>query len=191
MLRVLARLRTIALIAAASALAYAAPTETTLHPKIVDQPPFQVEGIAASTNNAKEAGPDAIIGKQWQRFLSGDLLDKIPNRVDQSIIAVYTDYTSDANGEYTVILGAKVKPGPNPTIPDGMVVKTVPAGRYAIFTSERGPAAKVVPEMWRQIWSYFQSPQNGPRAYQSDFEIYDRRASDPNNAQMDIYVGLK
>jgi hypothetical protein len=122
MLRVLARLRTIALIAAASALAYAAPTETTLHPKIVDQPPFQVEGIAASTNNAKEAGPDAIIGKQWQRFLSGDLLDKIPNRVDQSIIAVYTDYTSDANGEYTVILGAKVKPGPNPTIPDGMVV---------------------------------------------------------------------
>lgn len=181
----------IALTAATTVLACTALTETTLHPRIVDQPPFQVVGIAASTNNAKEAGPDAIIGKQWHRFVSEGLLNKIPDRIDQSIIAVYTDYTSDANGQYTIVLGAKVKPVPNPTIPEGMVVKTVPAGRYAVFTSERGPTAKVVPELWRQIWSYFQSPQNGQRAYQADFEIYDQRAADPNNAQVDIYVGVK
>jgi predicted transcriptional regulator YdeE len=112
MLRTLTRFRTIAVIATAAVLACAALTETTLHPKIVDQSRFQVIGIAASTNNAKEAGPDAIIGKQWHRFMSEGLLNKIPGRVDRSIVAVYPDYTSDANGQYTVILGAKVKPPP-------------------------------------------------------------------------------
>jgi len=72
-----------------------------------------------------------------------------------------------------------------------MVVKTVPAGHYAVFTSPRGPAAKVVPQTWQQIWTYFQSPQNGQRAYQADFEVYDQRAADPNNVQVDIYVGVK
>ena len=191
MLRALTRFRTIALPAVALVLACAALTETTLQPRIVNQQPFQVIGIAASTSNAKEAGPDAIIGKQWHRFMSDELINKIPNRVDQTIYAVYTDYTSDSNGQYTVILGAKVRPVPNPTIPDGMVIKTVPAGRYAVFTSERGPVVKVVVDTWKQIWAYYQSPQNGQRAYQADFEVYDQRAADPNNAQVDIYVGLK
>ena len=191
MLRALTRFRTIALAAVALVLACAALTETALQPRIVNQQPFQVIGIAASTSNAKEAGPDAIIGKQWHRFMSDELINKIPNRVDQTIYAVYTDYTSDSNGQYTVILGAKVRPVPNPTIPDGMVIKTVPAGRYAVFTSERGPVVKVVVDTWKQIWAYYQSPQNGQRAYQADFEVYDQRAADPNNAQVDIYVGLK
>ncbi len=191
MLRALTRFRTIPLAAVALVLASAALTETTLQPRIVTQQPFQVIGIATSTNNAKEAGPDAIIGKQWHRFMSENLINKIPNRVDQTIYAVYTDYTSDANGQYTLILGAKVRPIPNPTIPDGMVIKTVPAGRYAVFTTERGPVIKVVVDTWKQIWAYYQSPQNGQRAYQADFEVYDQRAADPNNAQVDIYVGLK
>jgi predicted transcriptional regulator YdeE len=189
--RTLAQIRTITLLTATLVLTHAAFTETPLQPRIVDQRPFQVVGIAASTNNAKEAGPDGIIGKQWQRFMSEGLLNKIPDRVDQSIVAVYTDYASDANGQYTFVLGAKVKPVPNPKIPEGMVVKTVPAGHYAVFTSPRGPAAKVVPQTWQQIWTYFQSPQNGQRAYQADFEVYDQRAADPNNVQVDIYVGVK
>jgi predicted transcriptional regulator YdeE len=191
MLRALTRFRTIALAAVAVALACAAMTQTTSQPRIVNQQPFQVIGIAASTSNAKEAGPDAIIGKQWHRFMSEDLINKIPNRVDQTIYAVYTDYTSDANGQYTLILGAKVRPIPNPTIPDGMVIKSVPAGRYAVFTTERGPVIKVVVDAWKRIWAYYQSPQNGQRAYYADFEVYDQRAADPNNAQVDIYVGLK
>jgi predicted transcriptional regulator YdeE len=191
MLRALTRFRFIALAAMALLLACAALTETTLQPRIVTQQPFQVIGIAASTSNAKEAGPDAIIGKQWHRFMGDDLINKIPNRVDQTIYAVYTDYTSDADGQYTLILGAKVRPIPNPKIPDGMVIKSVPAGRYAVFTTERGPVIQVVVDTWKQIWAYYQSPQNGQRAYQADFEVYDQRAADSNNAQVDIYVGLK
>ena len=132
--------------------AYAIFAEVGLAPRIVHQQAFQVVGIEASTNNEKESGPEAIIGKLWQQFLSQGLLNRIPDRVDQSMTAVYTDYVSDANGEYTLVLGAKVKPVPNPVVPEGMVVKTVPAGRYAVFASERGPVAKVVVETWKKIW---------------------------------------
>ena len=162
-----------------------------MEPQIVTLKPFQVVGITASTNNAKEAGPDAIIPSLWRQFMSQDLLNKIPGRVDQSIYAVYTDYVSDANGQYTIIIGAKVAPVPNPMFPEGMVVKTVPAGRFAVFTSERGPAAKVAVETWKRIWAYYQSPEHGRRAYQADFEVYDPHAGSPNDAQVTIYIGIK
>ena len=165
--------------------------EVNMTPRIVDLGAFEVVGIMASTNNAKEASPDGIIGKQWQQFLTEHLADKIPDRLDHDVLAVYADYISDANGQYTYILGARVKPVINPVVPQGMVVKTIPAGRYAVFTSERGPVAKVVVETWKHIWSYYQSPQNGTRAYVVDFEVYDERANDPNNSQVDIYVGVK
>ena len=170
---------------------YAAFAGVSLTPQIVYQESFQVVGIEASTNNAKESGPDAIIGKLWQQFLGQNLLKQIPDRVDQSIIAVYTDYATDANGQYTFVLGARIRPIPDPVLPEGMVVKTVPAGRYAVFTSDRGPVAKVVVETWKQIWAYYQSPANGQRAYRADFEIYDQRAADPNNAHVYIYIGVK
>ena len=71
-----------------------------------------------------------------------------------------------------------------------MVVKQVPAGQYAVFTTEIGPFAKVVPATWQRI---FKLEEEGKlnRAYNTDFEIYDQRAQNPQNAQIDIYVGVK
>jgi predicted transcriptional regulator YdeE len=185
------RLRVLPIVFTVAFAAYAALAGVGLTPQIVYHESFQVVGITASTNNAKESGPDAIIGKLWQQFLSQGLPNQIPDRVDQSIVAVYTDYVTDANGQYTFVLGARIRPIPNPVLPEGMVVKTVPAGRYAVFTSDRGPVAKVVVETWKQIWAYYQLPANGQRAYRADFELYDQRAADPNNAQVDVYVGVK
>jgi predicted transcriptional regulator YdeE len=72
-----------------------------------------------------------------------------------------------------------------------MVAKKIPAGRYAVFTTERGPAAKVVPEAWMGINSLPKSAVGGDRVYGADFEIYDERASDPQSVQVDIYLGIK
>ncbi len=159
-------------------------------PRIVELPAFTVVGIAARTNNAKEAGSDGIIGRQWHRFMSEQLLEKIPGKVSPEIYGVYTDYASDANDDYTLILGAKVQ-GSADDPPTGMVKTVVPQTSFAVFSSERGPVAKVVVETWQHIWSYFQSEENEKRAYQADFELYDQRAADPDNAQVDIYIGLK
>lgn len=162
--------------------------ESNVKPKPVEQPGFEVIGIEARTNNTAEAGPTGVIPQQWQRFYMEGLRDRIPDKLDASVIAVYTDYASDANGEYAFVLGAKVKPGTKP--PEGMVAKQVPAGKYMEFTSDRGPLPQVVPALWRAIYGYFQPPSAPPRAYRADYEVYDA-AVDPNNGQTNVFVGVK
>ena len=162
-----------------------------MHPKIVQLDAFEVMGIAARTNNAKESVENGAIPELWQHVMQEHVLDRLPNKTDPDLYAVYTDYASDANGDYTLVLSAKVSNASDSLIPSGMVRKKVPAGEYAVFTSERGPVAKVVVETWKRIWAYYQSSANAERAYRADFELYDERASDPNNAQVDIYIALK
>lgn len=160
-------------------------------PTIVEMKSFQVVGLWTSTSRDKEQTPDAIIAKEWKRFLSENLLEKIPDRIDQQVIAVYTDFATDARSQYSFILGAKVRPVPNPVIPEGMVVKTVPAGKYAVFATPRGPAATVIPETWKRIRAYFAAPGHGERAYLADFDVYKDGVANRNDTQVDIYVGVK
>lgn len=149
---------------------------------------FDVIGISVRTNNGAESGADGQIPKTWQRLFAEGLLNNIPDRADDGVVAVYSKYASDANGDYTFTLGAKVKPGTKP--PNGMVAITVPAGKYLEFDSAKGPGAEVIPATWRQIYGYFQDPSNPLRAYNTDFEIYED-LSDPNAMQGHIFIGVK
>jgi predicted transcriptional regulator YdeE len=155
-----------------------------MNPKIVDETSFVVIGIAARTSNAREMTGEGIIGKQWGRFLQENLLGQTPSKVDSAIVAVYTDYASDQDGEYTFVIGARVKAGAE--APSGMATKTVPAGRYAVFVSERGPVGEVVMKTWQGVWA-----AEIDRAYRADFEVYDERAVDPGNAVVEVRVGVK
>jgi predicted transcriptional regulator YdeE len=74
--------------------------------------------------------------------------------------------------------------------PAGMVAKTLPGGRFAVLTSDRGPLPKVVPGVWQKVWK-LEDEKKIQRSYKADFEIYDTRAQDPQNAQMDLYAGMK
>ena len=162
--------------------------DASMNPKVVEEAGFNVIGIAERTTNAKEMSGEGVIGKQWGRFFQDNLLAQIPNRADTSIIAVITDYATDKDGEYTHLIGARVTSTAD--VPAGMVVKKVPAGKYAIFTSEEGPVAQVVVGTWKRIWMQPKTAPGGDRAYKADYEVYDERARDPENTQMDVHVGL-
>jgi predicted transcriptional regulator YdeE/peroxiredoxin len=162
--------------------------DNSMSPKIVQQPEFMVAGIAARTSNTKEMTADGVIGTQWARLMQEDILAKIPNRADASIVAVYTDYASDKDGEYTYLLGARVTS--NVGLPAGVVAKKIPAGNFAVFTTQKGPGPKVVPQTWIQINSLPKSAAGGDRVYHADYEIYDERSKDPQ-IQADIYVGIR
>ena len=159
------------------------------NPKIISESPFTLIGISARTTNAQEISGRGVIGTMWQRFMGEQLLEKIPNRADSNILALYTSYESDANGAYTFVLGAKVTSAK--TIPSGMIAVKIPAGKYFVLTTDRGPTDKVVPEAWARIWSLSKSQLGGERAYKIDFELYGPHAADPQNAQVQIYVGIK
>jgi predicted transcriptional regulator YdeE len=162
----------------------------TLKPSIVEKDVFLVIGIEARTSNAKEMTSERVIPRQWDRFFKEGILDRIPSKTGSSILALYTDYARDKNGDYTYLLGAKVSDAS--MVPEGMVLKRVPKSRYAVFTTEKGPAAKVVLEAWQEIWSFEdQGRLGGQRAYRADFEVYDQRSRDPQDSQVDIYVGLR
>jgi predicted transcriptional regulator YdeE len=157
---------------------------------IVEQEEFQIIGILARTNNAKEASGQGIIGGQWGKFFKEELLEKIPSKADSTIYALYTGYESDRNGEYDFIIGASVRSPAD--VPPGMVARKVPKGRYAVVTSARGPVEQVVPQAWQRVWSmHDQKDLGGVRAYKTDFEVYDQRSRDPQNSQVDLYIGLK
>jgi predicted transcriptional regulator YdeE/peroxiredoxin len=163
--------------------------DNSMNPKIVEQSEFTVAGIAVRTSNATEKTPDGVIGKQWARLMQENVLAKIPNKADASIVAVYTDYASDKDGEYTYLLGARVTSDAG--LPPGIVAKKIPAGKFAVFTTEKGPGPKVVPDAWMRINSLPKSAVGGDRTYRTDYEIYDERARDPQNLQADVYVGIK
>ncbi len=160
-----------------------------MNPKVMQQDAFIVVGISARTSNAREMTADGVIGKEWGRLMQEGLLGKIPNKADSNIVAVYTDYASDHDGEYTFLLGARVKSADD--VPVGMVVRKIPAGTYAVFTSAKGPAAKVVPELWMRINSLPKTAVGGDRVYGADYEVYDERAADPGNVMVDVYVGMR
>jgi predicted transcriptional regulator YdeE/peroxiredoxin len=162
---------------------------SSMCPKIVEQPEFMVAGIAARTSNAKEMTADGVIGKQWARLMQEDVLAKIPNRADGSVVAVYTDYSSDKDGAYTYLLGARVTSQAG--LPPGVIAKKIPSGKFALFTTEKGPGPKVLPEAWIHINSLPKSAPGGDRVYLADYEIYDERAKDPQNLQADIYVRIR
>ena len=164
-------------------------SEKTSGPKVVQQHAFTVIGISARTSNAREMTSDGTIGKMWGRLFQEGLLAKIPNKADDKIVAVYTDYASDHTGEYTYILGSRVTS--DVAVPTGMIARKVPAGKFGVFTSEKGPAPKVVPELWMKINSLPPDAVGAKRQYKADFEIYDERATDPQNLQMDVYIGIK
>jgi predicted transcriptional regulator YdeE len=158
--------------------------------RTVDQKEFTIIGIPVRTNNAQEAASNGVIPKQWDKFYEEGILEKIPDKADPAIYVVYTDYTSDRNGDYSYIIGAKVSNAS--TVPSGLVSKTVSAGKYAIVTSERGPIPKIVVEAWQHIWGLEDQAQlGGKRAYRTDFEVYDQRARNPLDSQIDVYVGVK
>jgi predicted transcriptional regulator YdeE len=163
--------------------------ETDMNPKAVQQEGFTVVGIAVRTSNAEQMTPERPIGKQWERLFKEGVLAAIPNKADGNIVALYTEYASDKDGEYTYVLGARVTKVES--VPAGMVAKKVPAGRYAMFTSERGPVQTVVVDMWRRVWVTPKSALGGDRTYKADFEVYDQRAQDPADSVVDLYIAVR
>jgi len=174
----------IAILTAGCGLAQTAAT------RIVHQDEFSVVGIEARTTGENEISGEGVIGDLWQKFYQDHVAEKVPNRADRSVYAMYTSYSRDRMGAYTVVIGVKVTDKSPP--PPGFVLKTIPAGRYAVLTSEKGPGASVIPTAWEKLWALEDKDElGGKRAYKTDFEVYDEHNTNPANQQADLYVGLK
>ena len=149
---------------------------------------FTVAGVSVRTSNAKEMTSEAPIGKLWQRLASDNFLARIPNKVDDSVIALYTDYENGKDGLYTYLLGAKVSSKKD--LPAEFVARDIVSGEYGVFTAKGGAPGEMTVNLWKQIWS-LEKPGGLERAYKTDYEVHYGEAENVQTSRTDIYIGLK
>jgi predicted transcriptional regulator YdeE len=160
-----------------------------MEPRVQKIDGFDVIGTSVRTRNSDEMGPNGKIPALWQRTFKERLPDQIPAKADHKLLALYSDYASDQNGDYTYTIGMRVTSTAN--VPEGMKAIHVPAGNYAMLTTEKGVVSQVVPQAWQKVWTLSKEQLGGERTFKVDYESYDDRAMDPNNSQVDLYIGVK
>ncbi|MDP8162927.1 GyrI-like domain-containing protein [Pasteurella skyensis] len=144
---------------------------------------FTIIGIAVRTTN--ENGQSAKdIEALWNKFMSEGILDKIPNKIDNTIYSVYTEYEGDYTQPYTTILGCKVESLDD--IPNGMVGKSFRGGKYVKTTAKGDLMKGLIVNHWSKIFE-----MDLERNYIVDFEVFGEKAQNPSNAEVDFYVGVK
>ncbi|MFK7814251.1 MAG: GyrI-like domain-containing protein [Maribacter sp.] len=145
--------------------------------------PFQIIGISIRTSNENsQAASD--IGSLWAKFMTENVLQKVPNKISDDIFSIYTNYESDHTKPYDTILGCKVSS--LDVIPEGMVGQSFEGGTFAKFISKGDLAKGVVYNTWTEIWN-----TDLDRLYTADFEVYGKNAQNPSDAEVDIFVAIK
>lgn len=132
---------------------------------------FAVSGSSVRTNNAAEASGPGKLSSLWTKFYESY------RPSSGTVYGVYSDYQSDASGDYTVTAGTK-------TTSAGASDVTVKSGDYLRFPAN-GEMPGAIIEAWKSVWEFFSKKQPYVRLYETDFEQYDG----PTSAG--IYIGVK
>ncbi len=144
---------------------------------------FSIVGLAIRTTNENgQAARD--IPALWKRFMEERVADYIPDKADNALYCIYTDYEKDHTRPYTTILGCKVQ-NLN-IIPEGMTGRTFEEGEYVRYVAEGDLSQGSVYHEWVRIWN-----SDVPRAYAADFEVYEEKALQTGNAAVDIFVSIR
>lgn len=144
---------------------------------------FYVIGISIrTTNENNQAAQD--IPELWNKFMTESVIEKIPNKVENAIYCIYSEYEKDHTKPYTTILGCRVENLSN--IPAEMTGLTIEEASYNKYTVKGNILQGLVFEAWTKIWN-----SNIDRMFTADFEVYDERTQNPENAEVDIYIAVK
>ncbi len=160
-----------------------------INPVMKEKNQFSLMGISVRTSNANEMTEEAKIPELWEKYFGQKIFNEIPTPKHASTTyGLYSDYVAGVNGEYTLTAGLEVNDYSE--LPEEFAVKTIPAAQYMVFKSEKGPISEIVIKLWQDIWRWFEQ-EGVERTYTGDFEVYDERCLNPQNAQVDIYIAIK
>lgn len=150
--------------------------------RIIHKETFHVIGIGIHTSNQKAMEELPAL---WEKFTTENIMEKIPDKVNEDVLAVYTGYEGDYTKPYTYILGCEVRS--LDVVPKDMISTTISFAKYEEFSPE-GKIPDIVLETWQCIWT----PQiNAKRAYITDFEVYRNISDKSKNPEVQIYIGIK
>ncbi len=144
---------------------------------------FHLIGVAIKTEN-KPGKDEQDLPALWGKFMSEGILQNIPNKIDDTIYCMYTDYEGDYTKPYTTIIGCRVSSLEQ--IPEGMMGKMVETASYVKYTAKGNIMQGAVQGVWQEIWS-----SDLERAYAADFDVYGDKAKNLEDGEVDIFVSVK
>ena len=139
---------------------------------------LMISGISVITNNETEMSEEnGKIASLWEEYFEKDVYKKTFNKSNSDFMyGVYSDYESDASGNYKVTVGVEV------TKPKNAIV--IEDKKYLVFTKQ-GELPMIVVELWEEIWDYFEKNSDYERAFEVDFEKYAKEN------EIEIFVSIK
>ncbi len=152
--------------------------------EIININPFQIIGISIKTANDDLEKLQHDMQSLWNRFISEKIVEKIPGKISNDLYCIYTDYEGDYTKPYLALLGCQVESLND--IPAGLSGKHFNGGTYIKKTVKGNLFAGIIANAWKEIWAL-----DIARTYHADFEIYGINAVNPENAQVEILVGIK
>lgn len=152
--------------------------------KGINKDELQVIGIELETKTSNLNGKAHIdCAHLWRHFQSENIIGKIPNRVNNEVMAVYFDYEGDYSEPYSFMIGCEVNPGTE--APQGMKKITIPKSTYRKFVA-KGKMPDCVADVWHLIWG-----TKLDRAYTYDFEVYGEKSQNWESAEVEVFIGVK
>jgi predicted transcriptional regulator YdeE len=147
--------------------------------KVVEKGPMQIMGIEMRTSNEhslKEITPF------WEHFYRENIQALIPNQKTGEVLGLYCEYEKDHTQPYTLVAGCEVTLVGD--IPKGLVVKKIPAAKYAVFEIT-GKFPEELLKAWQWIWE-----GHLQRTYAGDLEIYQLGFDGIENTDIHLYVAI-
>jgi predicted transcriptional regulator YdeE len=146
--------------------------------------PVYLIGMAMKKKTFNAHGQSAIdCGNHWQEFSKQETTSRIPDKLSEDIYAVYYEYEGDHTKPYSYFIGCRV---PEHTqTPEGLDSLTIPESTGESIIA-RGVLPDCVAAAWQEIWK-----SGLPRAYGYDFEVYDQRSHDWENAVVEIFLSVR
>ncbi|MGY6520545.1 MAG: GyrI-like domain-containing protein [Mongoliitalea sp.] len=144
---------------------------------------FRLIGLKLSKKTSNEQGQSSKdCGDLWQYFEENKVSSLIPDKISEAIYAVYYDYEHDEQGKFSYFIGCPVEFHANK--PEGLDELIIPNQKYHQEVA-KGQLPTCISEVWNQIWN-----SAIPRKFGFDFEIYDERNVNWNDAEVDIYISI-
>ena len=137
-----------------------------------------ISGISITTNNKNETNEEtAKITGLWDSYEENNTYSATHDKANNSsMYGVYSNYTSDVNGDYDVTVGVEVTKSKKAIV--------IEDEKYLVFKKE-GELPQVVIDTWKEIWDYFEKNDEYKRKYSIDFEHYTKED------EIEIYISIE
>lgn len=147
---------------------------------VITKDEIKIVGLAKKTQMDSSAKD---IPALWQKFFEENTVAKIPNKKSEDVMGLYCDYEGDHTKPYSLVIGCEVTSFDN--VPEGLVCKTIPATKYAVFTA-KGKLPESIMTTWQTIWN-----TKMERSFSGDFEFYDSKFDPSKDSEVDIFIAIK